>query len=262
MADSCPDAHAIATHQQWTQFVTAFENLILARQLWTHAGFLTVALWYQAHNVYSDVALDILRVRLRRFNQTYWVRETDISGFHETLMRFWMDAIVYFQMREVAGKTPVELLQALLKSELADVNLPLRFYSRERLYSAEAICQWVEPDVAPNPLTPKAIEKKPAINELRRIDSYSPVVELCGGSKETRYVLTSRKALPPTDNVFEWIQEYDGCIEEEAKREEMLGRQITLFEDGAVLLVDGEPVFVVGGQRGYWDLKALLQKLH
>ena len=155
MSDSTPDPHAIATHDQWKQFVDAFECLMLPQKLWTHAGFLTAGLWYMTHNVYSDVALDIFRTRLRKLNQTRGVRETDISGFHETLTRFWWEAIGDFHMRHVAGQTPVQHLQALLNSELADVNWPLRFYSRERLYSAEAVRQWVEPDLAPNPFSSK-----------------------------------------------------------------------------------------------------------
>ncbi len=42
-------------------------------------------------------------------------------------------------------------VQALLQSELSDRNWPLRFYSRERLFTPEARKTWIEPDLAPPP---------------------------------------------------------------------------------------------------------------
>jgi hypothetical protein len=70
---------------------------------------------------------------------------TKIGGlvkYNETLTQFWLRAVA------LHGEKTVD---ALMRTPLSDVNLPLRHYSPERLWSDEARAQFVEPDLCPLP---------------------------------------------------------------------------------------------------------------
>jgi hypothetical protein len=68
---------------------------------------------------------------------------TKIGGlvkYNETLTQFWLRAVASRQEKTV---------EALMATPLSDVNLPLKHYSPERLWSDEARQRFIEPDLAP-----------------------------------------------------------------------------------------------------------------
>ncbi len=70
---------------------------------------------------------------------------TQIGGmvrYNETLTQFWLRAVALHDADDV---------EALMRTPLADVNLPMRHYSAERLWSDEARAKFVEPDLRPLP---------------------------------------------------------------------------------------------------------------
>jgi hypothetical protein len=141
-------AGSFDTIEQWSQFVTAFENATLPALSWTHRAHLTVALWYVMHHD-CDTALAMLRVRIRRYNEAIGIENTQSSGYHESLTRIFAMGIANFLSQR--KDPPLSLLSELLESELADEKWPLRFYTRERINSAEARRNWLEPDLHPAP---------------------------------------------------------------------------------------------------------------
>lgn len=125
--------------------VRDFESCALRRELWTHAAHLRVALWYLLRCEW-DEAVALTRRGILRYNEASGVANTPASGYHETLTIFWLRTVRRFleSRRDVVGDVD-RLADELVAS--ADKNLPLVFYTRERLMSPEARAVWVEPDL-------------------------------------------------------------------------------------------------------------------
>jgi len=64
--------------------------------------------------------------------------------YHATLTTAWVRFVAFH-----AANHPSDLFDDFLaqNSELLDKTLPLRFYSRERLFSEVARASWMEPDL-------------------------------------------------------------------------------------------------------------------
>lgn len=126
---------------------------MLARSLpkdeWTHEAHLSTCLWL------VDERLDFLPERdlpgaIRAFNESVGGQNTDSSGYHETLTQLYIRGVRGFAAR-CAETGLLERVNALLASEIAPRDWPLRFYSREVLFSVAARRGWVEPDLADLP---------------------------------------------------------------------------------------------------------------
>ena len=127
--------------------VDSFIACTLPRERWTHSAHLIVGLWHlERHG--EEEALALLRERIVAYNVSVGTANTDTSGYHETITRFYVIAIGQFlrscrkDRRDRAG-----LFRALLESPLSDRDLPLRFYSRAHLFSVEARKGWARPDL-------------------------------------------------------------------------------------------------------------------
>lgn len=126
-------------------FIEAFESGLLPKACWTHQAHLVAGLWYLTRHG-PDNALEVVRQRIRRYNESVGTPNTNTGGYHETLTRFFLAGIA----RHLASHPPESLpdtVASLLQSPLADKDWPLRFYSRELLLSPAARRNWVEPDL-------------------------------------------------------------------------------------------------------------------
>ena len=129
-------------------FVRAFEARTLPKPHWTHQAHLLVGLWYLSKHA-PDQALDIVRERIRAYNEAVGTANTDDGGYHETLTRFYLKGIAAHIARH--REQPLsESLQLLLNTPLARSDWPLHYYSRARLFSVQARRHWIEPDL-PDP---------------------------------------------------------------------------------------------------------------
>jgi hypothetical protein len=127
--------------------VRAFEDTTLPRAEWTHRAHLTVALWYLTQHSGREATARI-RTGIKRYNAAKGVLTTPTGGYHETLTLFWICMISHFLLFADVSGSLVELTNAML-ARIADKDLPLRYYSRERLMSPQARASWVEPDLQP-----------------------------------------------------------------------------------------------------------------
>ena len=85
---------------------------------------------------------------IRRFNESVGGVNSDTEGYHETITRAFLHGVRLF-LREADSNEPLhELVNELLMSPMGRRDWPLRFYSRERLFSVEARRRFVQPDVA------------------------------------------------------------------------------------------------------------------
>jgi hypothetical protein len=126
------------------ELVRRFEDASIARDVWKHAEHLVVALYYiEKYGI--EVGTDKMRGGL--FNlliKGFGVDLTKEMPYHETLTVFWMRTVADFN----ASKNGTSLLDKT--NELVakyDKDYPMRFYSREYLFSDEARAKYVDGDL-------------------------------------------------------------------------------------------------------------------
>ena len=127
------------------RLVREFEACRLARVEWTHRAHLTVALWYLVRYTKRD-ATRMIRSGIKRYNRACGIKTTRTSGYHETITLFYIRVISRFLESANLDCTLAVLANDLIE-KCGDKNLPLTYYSRERLMSWEARTRWVEPDL-------------------------------------------------------------------------------------------------------------------
>jgi len=122
----------------------------LPREEWTHEAHLAATTYLLTHR--SDVDLDTeLRDIIRRYNESVGGVNSDTEGYHETITRSFLHGVRLFLAEADREAALHELVNALLRSPMGSRDWPLRFYSRERLFSVEARRNFVAPDIAALP---------------------------------------------------------------------------------------------------------------
>lgn len=124
------------------EFARAFEAGSVTPEAFDHLAHVRVAWVYLRESASEEEALARMRAAIRRF-----AAAAGASGkYHETITVLWMRLLADVK----AGGSAGELADVLRTyPALADKDLPLRYYSRERLFSDEARAAWVEPDRQP-----------------------------------------------------------------------------------------------------------------
>jgi len=126
--------------------VHGFQWCTLPRERWTHAAHLTVALWYHLRVPWPD-AERLIRSGIKRFNAAHGIVTTPTGGYHETMTLFWIRMVRNY-LDDVRGqKLSILVLYNGMLDRYGCKELPLEYYSRERLFSVEARANWVEPDL-------------------------------------------------------------------------------------------------------------------
>jgi hypothetical protein len=119
----------------------------LTKAEWTHYAHLRTGLWHLLHHG-PEEALLLLRERIRALNESHGVANTPTAGYHETITRFYVWQIGKFLEEEGRDKCVDELAEKLIL-RYGDKDLPLAYWSREKLFSSDARLGWVEPDLRP-----------------------------------------------------------------------------------------------------------------
>lgn len=112
---------------------------------WTHEAHLRAGLWH-VFRFGSERALELLRERISRYNESVGTPNTDDSGYHETITRFYVEVIARFLESEDRSQ-PLDTLADRLIAQNGARDLPLRFYTKTRLFSVAARRGWIEPDL-------------------------------------------------------------------------------------------------------------------
>ena len=126
--------------------VRAFETGTLTRAEWRHREHLTVALWYLLHHDF-DSAVALMRANILRFLTAVGVDLTREMPYHETLTMFWMRRLATECCAAHANELTLVALFNRVVETCSDKDLPLRYYSRARLFSDEARAHFVAPDL-------------------------------------------------------------------------------------------------------------------
>ena len=121
--------------------------LTLPREAWTHEAHLAACTWIVRDRPDIDIGRE-LRAIISAYNESVGGVNDDTQGYHETITQIYV-AGVKAHLAEVGGEVPLfEAVNALLLSARGRRDLPLRFYSKELLFSVPARRGFVEPDRA------------------------------------------------------------------------------------------------------------------
>lgn len=131
------------TENEIAEVVRTFEDATISRDNWKHAEHLTVALHYLClHDI--DTATEKMRNGIFNLLGAFEVDLTKEMPYHETLTVFWMRTVAEFH----ASKNGTSLLDKANKLVAEyDKDYPLKFYSREFLFSDEARAKFVDGDL-------------------------------------------------------------------------------------------------------------------
>jgi hypothetical protein len=123
----------------------------LPRVDWTHEAHLAATLWLVRDRRDIDVDARIAET-ISRYNESVGGINDDTQGYHDTITRAFLAGIRLHLADRPAGEPLVEAVNALLASPMGKRGWPLRFYSRELLFSVAARRNFVPPDLAPLPV--------------------------------------------------------------------------------------------------------------
>jgi len=122
----------------------------LTREEWTHEAHLGATTYLLTRRPDVDLDKELPGI-IRRFNESVGGVNDDTQGYHETITRCFLQGVRLFLAEADPGEPLHELVNELLLSPMGRRDWPLRFYSRELLFSVEARRSFVEPDVAAFP---------------------------------------------------------------------------------------------------------------
>ena len=117
----------------------------LPREEWTHEAHLAATTYLLTRRPDVDVDMELPGI-IRRYNESVGGVNSDSEGYHETITQVYIRAVRRALARS-EGRGLCERVNALLLAEEGRRDWPLRFYSRELLFSKEARLGWVEPDL-------------------------------------------------------------------------------------------------------------------
>ena len=121
----------------------------LPRDAWTHEAHLGACLWLLTERPDIDVDAEIAGI-ISRFNESVGGVNDDRQGYHDSITRAYVAGVrLYLSQTEETGLAA--RVNAMLLSDVGRRDWPLRFYSRELLFSVPARRGFVEPDLQPLP---------------------------------------------------------------------------------------------------------------
>ena len=124
--------------------VISFENGTISRKNWRHAEHLVVANFYLTQS--KSLSDAYLKMKHGIFNllRSFEVDLEKEMPYHETLTFFWMKTVDEFRKTK-NGYSLLEITNEVTAK--FDKDYPLKFYSRELLFSDEARAKFVEADL-------------------------------------------------------------------------------------------------------------------
>jgi hypothetical protein len=129
--------------------VAAIANGLLDRTLpksiFTHAAHFAATLWLLTTRPDFNLSSHLPGI-IRAYNEAVGGANTDTSGYHETITQASIRAARAF-LRESPDRPLFETCNALMASPLGNSEWPLRYWSRDRLFSVEARRAWLDPDI-------------------------------------------------------------------------------------------------------------------
>jgi hypothetical protein len=133
------------TEPEIDAFLAAFEDCTLPKSRWTHSAHLfTGACYVHAHG--SELATDLMRERIRRYNVAVGGQNTPTSGYHETITVAWIKLLGHLH-RDSAPITRADFVALAIERFSNDRNPFRQYYDYDLAASTEARLSWVPPNL-------------------------------------------------------------------------------------------------------------------
>lgn len=141
--------YEVRLFQEDAAIVAIGEGLLartLPREAWTHEAHLAACTWIVRDR--PDIAPeDDMAAIISTYNVAVGGVNDDSQGYHETITQIYI-AAVKAHLSEIKSDTPLwQSVNTLLLSERGGRELPLKFYSKARLFSVAARRNFIEPDL-------------------------------------------------------------------------------------------------------------------
>lgn len=141
--------YEVRLFQEDAAIVAIGEGLLartLPREAWTHEAHLAACTWIVRDR--PDIAPeDDMAAIISTYNEAVGGVNDDSQGYHETITQIYI-AAVKAHLSEIESDTPLwQSVNTLLLSERGGRELPLKFYSKARLFSVAARRNFIEPDL-------------------------------------------------------------------------------------------------------------------
>jgi hypothetical protein len=146
MSVSTNDPDFLASQATLTALIAGFENGSWPGAKWTHAAHLTLGACYILE---GNSALDRLRAGIPRYNVSQGGKNTEDSGYHETLTCFWHDIIRDYIATLPAGLDRLTVTRAVVAEFAPQRDLFRQYYDFDVVNSREARAKWIPPTVNP-----------------------------------------------------------------------------------------------------------------
>ena len=115
------------------------------RSGWTHGAHLLTGACY-VHGLGREAALERMRVCVRRYNESVGGKNTETSGYHETITVMWIRLLDGLR-REVGAMERAEFAQLAVERFVGEKDVYKRYYDFDVVGSVEARREWVAPNL-------------------------------------------------------------------------------------------------------------------
>jgi hypothetical protein len=133
----------LTSESELATFLAAWEAGTLPKVAWTHAAHVAAAAAYTWRSTPAE-ALPLLRLRIRTYNEATGGRNTDDSGYHETLTRFWTEVVGRFVTAH-QRTSRLDAVRAAVERFGGDRELPQTYYTHDLVRDKVARREWVPP---------------------------------------------------------------------------------------------------------------------
>lgn len=132
------------------EFIEAFEAQRLAHDQWRHRDHIRLAYLYLRAGTFEQAA-ERVRNGIKALNASHGVVDTPSRGYHETTTIAWL-RLVEAMLDEFGQATDGDAF-CDAHPELSQSKILRLFYSKDLFTSARAKVEFVEPDLAPLPVS-------------------------------------------------------------------------------------------------------------
>jgi hypothetical protein len=146
------------------EFLSAFESCVFPADKWHHREHIKMAYLYLSRSPF-DEALARIRAGIQLLNASHHTPETLTRGYHETMTQAWA-RLVFASLCEYGAAESADSFYNQ-HPQLSQPKALRLFYSPERLMTAQAKAEFVEPDLAP---LPKSSKPPPISNQHSVVD--------------------------------------------------------------------------------------------
>lgn len=136
-----------STEPEIEEFLAAFEGCTLPKARWTHGAHLLTGACY-VHALGECAAIDRMRTYVRRYNESVGTKNTESSGYHETITVAWIKLLAGLLRRS----QPIEraaFVTLAVEHFSPQRDIFKRHYDFDLVASREARLGWIEPTRQP-----------------------------------------------------------------------------------------------------------------